>query len=104
MWKLSSSEEAGEQQHLHQVAHHAAGIAFGGIEQQVGVAIQGLLGDAGDLTCAVGDHQGPYREGVEHADDQHREIGRPGDGARWLAGLVTKHRRGLEADETGERE
>ena len=94
-------EHAGHHQHLGHVPHdrgdhlagqrddHAIGVRGGGGKR--------LLG------AETGDHQ-PRGDGVEHADEGHRDVGGPGDGAQGVLGLVAEHGGRLEAEEAQEGE
>ena len=94
-------EHAGHDQDLGHVAHdrrdhvpgerdhHRVGARRGGVE--------GVLG------AEPGDHQ-PGGDGVEHADQQHRDVGGARDGAQRVTGLVAEHGGRLEAEEAEEGE
>ena len=68
------------------------------------LAVQRALRHLGDLVGTDRDHERPTGQRVEAADDEHRRVRRPGNGALGIACLVAEHRGRLEPDEPGEGE
>ncbi|CQD06674.1 hypothetical protein BN970_01241 [Mycolicibacterium conceptionense] len=99
-----AGEQTGQQQHVDDVAPQPAQVVVRGVQQHVGVTVEGTLGYLRDLVGADRHDEGPAGHCVEAADQQHRGVGGPRDGALGIASLVTEDRRGFEADESGERE
>jgi hypothetical protein len=63
-----AGEQAGQQQHIDNVAADPAEVGIGGVQQRVGVPGQGALGGLGDLVGTDRDDERPAGDRVEATD------------------------------------